>query len=312
MRRRFCRSTDARSGSGLASERALYALALLATGALAMSAAAAQDPEQNEEQDKPQVSEQLPPGQVPAVLKSREVDFIYRSNYNQLACDELRNHVAGILRALGARDDIKVRANECEAFILPDEAQMPQSAWDRSSPSMWDPNRSMAGPTDRFRNSRGGRLRGQTTPVHITVMMPVPVTPEIMEEVHRDKSRRELVSRVTGNPAAAMDDPILFAAERREVMLSRQTIGLEPEDCELLDQMTTSVFRELDLDVKGRPLACARHESSSFPPRLTVEALLPVGLLMPGEQKEKELKEKREREQQEKEKNESEAVGAVR
>ena len=266
-----------------------------------MSIAAAQDPEQNEEQNQQQAAQQqLPPGQVPAVLKSREVNFIYRSNYNQLACDELRNHVAVILRALGARDDIKVRANECEAFILPDDAQMP-GGWDRGGPSMWDPNRSMSSPTDRFRNSRGGRLRGQTTPVHITLMMPVPVTPEIMEEVQRDKSRRELVSRVTGNPAAALDDPILFAAERREVNLSRQSIGLEAEDCELLDQMTTSVFRKLDLDVKGHPLACARQESSSFPPRLTVEALLPVGVLMPGEQKEKERKEKREQQEKEKE-----------
>ena len=280
------------------------ALALLATGSLAMSSAAAQDPqqqpEQNEEQNPQQVSQQLPPGQVPAVLKSREVNFVYRSNYNQLACDELRNHVAVILRALGARDDIKVRANECEAFILPDEAQMPSSAWDRSSPRMWDPNRSMGGPMDSIRNSRGGRWRGQTTPVHITLMMPVPVTPEIMEEVQRDKSRRELVSRVTGNPAVALDDPILFAAERREVNLSRQSIGLEAVDCELLDQMSTSVFHKLALEVKGHPLACARQESSSFPPRLTVEALLPVGVLMPGEQKEKERREKREREQQEK------------
>lgn len=263
-----------------------------------MSAAAAQQPEQN----PPSASLQLPPGQVPAVLKSREVDFIYRSNYSRLACDELRNHVAVILRALGARDDVKVRANECEAFILPDEAQMPSSSWDRSSPGMWDPDRSFGGPTDRIRNSRGERLRGPITPVHITLMMPVPVTPEIMEEVHKDKSRRELVSRVTGNPAVAADDPILFAAERREVNLSRQSIGLEAVDCELLDQMTSTVFRELDLAVKDRALSCARHEGSSFPPRLTVEALLPVGVLMPGERREKERQEKREREQQEKDK----------
>jgi hypothetical protein len=242
----------------------------------------------------------LPPGQVPAVLKTHEVDFIYRSSYNLLACDELRNHIAVILRAVGARDDVKVRAHECEVFIIPDEAQ-PPGAWDRRSSgpgsASWDPSNRSVDRWDRFGTARGDRYRAQTTPVHITVMMPVELTPEIMAEVDKDKARRDLVSRVTGNPAAALNDPILFPAERRQVTLSRQTIGLRPEDCELLEQMVPSVFRELDLKVVSRRLSCDGHQRSSFPPRLTVEALLPVGVPMPGELKEQERQRKNQPEQ---------------
>ena len=82
-------------------------------------------------------------------------------------------------------------------------------------------------------------------------MVPVVITPEILDEVERDKARRALVSRVQGNKSAVLDDPIFFAAERREVKLSHDTIELEPIDCELLDQMTRTVFRQLDMKVKS-------------------------------------------------------------
>src|SRR5262249_55553159 len=139
--------------------------------------------------------------------------------------------------------------------------------------------------TEHLRSSRS--YRGQSTPVRIQVMMPVVVTPEIVAEVDRDKSRRELISRVTGNPGAALNDPIFFAAERREVRLSHETIGLESIDCELLEQMVPSVFRDLDLKVTQQSLGCDPNERSHFVPHLTVEALLPVGYLLPGEQKER-------------------------
>jgi hypothetical protein len=289
-------------------------LALTAFVSLAMSAAAAaqqQNPpeqstsdtsQQNPPQESPQQQgAQLPPGQFPAVLKYREANFIYRSSANPLACDQLRNHIAVILQAVGARDDIQVTAHECEAFITPD----PRSTIDTGGRTMsgtfdrsgtfgrgtgydpYDPtDRSMnRSTTEHLRSSRS--YRGQATPVHIKVMMPVVVTPEIVSEVERDKSRRELISRVTGNPGAAMNDPIFFAAERREVRLSHDTIGIDSIDCELLEQMARSVFRDFDLKVTRQSHGCDSNEQSHFMPHLTVEALLPVGYLMPGEQKER-------------------------
>ena len=46
-------------------------------------------------------------------------------------------------------------------------------------------------------------------------MMPAQVTPELLKEIEKDKSRRELVSRVTGNPAAAFNDPAARALMQR-------------------------------------------------------------------------------------------------
>src|SRR5690349_962166 len=70
-----------------------------------------------------QEGQTLPPGQVAAVLKSRDVTFIYRTTTTPLACDQLRNRVANVLRAVGARDDLRVVANDCEGFIPPDPRQ---------------------------------------------------------------------------------------------------------------------------------------------------------------------------------------------
>jgi hypothetical protein len=104
--------------------------------------------------------------------------------------------------------------------------------------------------------------------------MPTEVTPEVLAEMERDKKRRELVSRVTGDPSAKFDDPIVFTAQRQPVTLSRRTIGLEPQECELLEQMSTSVFRKLDVRVVRRSSSCGRNQISHIPPQLTVEALI--------------------------------------
>ena len=72
-----------------------------------------------------------------------------------------------------------------------------------------------------------------------------------------------------------------------EVELSHDTIDLEPIDCELLEQLSTAVFRKLDLKVTSRSLSCDPRERSYINPSLTVEALLPVGFQMPVKQKKK-------------------------
>jgi hypothetical protein len=279
------------------------ATALFITGSLAVSGASIaqqeQDPTFQSTQEAAEAA-RLPAGQIPAVLKSREVDFIYRSTRTPLACDQLRNRVANVLRAVGARDDIQVDARECDSFISPDPRLRPSQSGSRvqgtfeprAGGSLTDPM--MDRTTDRMRMTRADRYdrdRSQTTPVHIRLMMPVVVTPEVVEEVERDKSRRALVSRVQGNQNAVLDDPIYFPAERRDVTLSHDTLELEPMDCELLDQMQRTVFRELDLKVTSSALSC--DSDSYLKPRLTVNALLPVGLEMPGERRLRERAEKK-------------------
>lgn len=281
-------------------------LALLIAGSLAASGptfAQQQDPTFSSTQEQ---ANTLPPGQFPAVLKSKEVDFIYRSTHSVLACDELRNRVATILREVGARDDVQVSARECDMFVTPD-ARGPRRSDPRVSGTIQpgaggdltgnnDPfgsspmNRQMERREELTHGDRYDRYKTQTTPVHIQLMMPVVITPEVLEEVERDKSRRALVSRVQGNKSAVTDDPIFFPAARREVTLSHDTIELEPIDCELLEQMRRTVFRELDVKVTSGSLSC--DASSSIKPRLTVESLLPVGYEMPGERRKRERAEK--------------------
>jgi len=244
MRRRFCHSS--RNGRG---RRALVLLAA-AVSSIAGSAATAAE-------------------QVAAVLKTHEVRFVYRSFVNVLACDELRNHIATILRALGARDDVQVRINDCQIVVILDDIEPP---WGRS-------NRDY--PRDIFRDRDFDQR--QTSNVRVQVMFPIEATPQVLAEIEKDKSRRDLISRVTGDPAVALNDAIVFPAERKQITLSQGTIRLRSEHCELLEQMIPTVFRELGIKVVHRQLGCDRYGRSRLAPKLTVEVLWPVGAPLPGE-----------------------------
>lgn len=250
--------------------RARTALELIAVSALALGGKAlAQEP-------------------ITAVYKAQEISFQYRApnNRNRLdACQGLQQRVAAILVAVGARDDIEVNVRNCDVFMLSDDTSMdPMSDRDRMDPF----ERDRWGTSSRIGRSRDERR--QDVSVRVRLMMPVEVTPEILKEIEKDKSRRELVSRVTGNPAAAFNDPIVFAAQRQEVTLSQRTIRLRPEDCELLEQMSMSVFRKLDVKVVRRSMSCGPGNSSNIPPQLVAEALLPTGQLLPMPDPEKEKK----------------------
>jgi hypothetical protein len=192
-----------------------------------------------------------------AVWKVREVGFFYRSSVAVYSCHALEARVATILRAVGARDDVQVDASHCEQSIIPQEE--PLNTWRKT-------------PSDGYLNRRASRE--QQAHVRVRLLMPTEVTPEVLAEMERDKTRRELVSRVTGDPSAKFDDPIVFTARRQPVTLSRQSIGLEPLECELLEQMSTGVFRKLDIRVVSRSSSCGRNQISHIPPQLTVEALI--------------------------------------
>lgn len=201
-----------------------------------------------------------------AVWKVAEVGFSYRSSVAVYTCDALRDRVSSILRAIGARDDIEVRVSSCDSFEIPSiiPSQEPGSRWG---------NRSDGILTQRA-DQRAERT--QLAGVRVRLMMPTEVTPEILAEIDRDKSRRELISKVTGNPAAAFNDPVVFPAQKQTVTLSRRTIGLEPEECELLDQISGSVFRQLKVRVVRRSFSCDRNRISHIPPELTVESFMGV------------------------------------
>jgi hypothetical protein len=230
---------------------------MMASRAAAQDSAAAQEPAAAQQQ-------------TAAVLKLREIDFFYRSSIAHLSCSALQGRVATVLRALGARDDVQVRADGCDAVVMAEE---PMEPWPEPSDRTQTGADRWLSTSSRLHN-RGAR-REQSAHVRARFMMPIEVTPEVLAEIEKDKSRRELISRVTGN-AAGSNHPIVFPAQRQLVTLSRRTIGLEPEECELLEQMSSGVFRKLGMRVVRRSHGCDRDQVSRIPPQFTVEALMPV------------------------------------
>lgn len=211
-----------------------------------------------------------------AVLKLHELSFTYRPNASVLSCGHIKGRVISILRALGARQDITVDVNGCNAVMADfedpdpwDDRSDPWGARDDPFAGSADPWDVSGSPTDRFGNRRRAEPR-QSSHVRIRAMLPVEATPEVLAEIEKDKARRELLARVTGNP---LNEPIIFSAERRVVELSRKTLKLRPEECELLEQMSRGVFRKIGARIVKRP-SC--RGSESIAPYATVEALLPV------------------------------------
>ena len=202
---------------------------------------------------------------VPAVWKEHQLSFNYSSSIAMFACKSLTGRVGDLLRAVGARDDIKVSVNNCDETLTP------------ASPGVVGPTGRISRPVSSpYPEPRLDTARRQSVFVHVSLMMPTEVTPEVLVELEKDKQRRELVARVSGNPAARFNDPVIFPAERQEVTLSRKTVGLEPLECELLEQMSTTVFRELGVNVVRERTNCDRTRPGMTPPELVVESLMPA------------------------------------
>lgn len=212
---------------------------------------------------------------ITAVYKAQELSFTYRGSGQYLPCPELQNRTAIILRAIGARDDIDVTVRNCDAFMVSDETSM-DPVFDRHTN---DPFGERRAASNRF-----GRIeadRQQQAHVRVRLMMPTEVTAQVLAEIEKDKSRRELVSRVTGN-AAALNDPIVFAARREEVSLSQHSIRLRGEDCALLEQLTQQGIRRLPgVRVVRQSFNCNGRAATRIPPQLVVETLIPTGALLP-------------------------------
>lgn len=200
---------------------------------------------------------------VPVVWKERELYFSYRSSKAIYSCSALQGRVASILLAVGARSDLEVTVQNCSVSpVAVDVTTSDRTRWG------WE-NRP-ASVVDR-RNERQ-----QVVDVVVRASMPVEMTPDVIAELRADKSRRELISRSTGNPLPRFDDPIPFTAQRGVVTLSRDTIGLEAAECELLDQLAASTFRVLEIRVLQRSYNCDRTQVSHVPPTLKVEAFVPA------------------------------------
>lgn len=214
---------------------------------------------------------------VAAVWKERQLRFSYLGFMAVHPCYVLQNRIARVLNAVGARPDLQVTLTNCDASFTSPTAVAGDGAGELAVPSRdgasWLPNRSES----RFGAYRRSEPR-QVVEVQVRLSLPAAMTPEVIAELKADRKRRELIARVTGDPLPLFNDPIAFAAQRKVVTLSHETTGIEPADCELLEQMASSAFRTLGVRIVRRGYTCDRTSISRIRPTLDVEALVPVAL----------------------------------
>jgi hypothetical protein len=204
---------------------------------------------------------------IAAVWKDQTINFYYRSSTAIYSCSALKARIISILRSVGARDDIEIDATGCDAMLSPPAQAMP------SVPG----RRARGDDVFRTRPSRGE----QFSHVRIRLRAPIEATPEVLAELKKDKPRRELIAKVTGKPDAVIEGETQFPAEWHRIVLSRESNGLEAVECELLDQLSTTVLRDIGVRTTSRDYTCTRGEVSRIPPKMTVEALVPAALSVP-------------------------------
>lgn len=220
---------------------------------------------------------------VAAVWKERELRFTYRGFNTVYPCALLERRIALVLTALGARPDLDVSVVDCDSPLAAGAVGgLDAAGWPQSPGADGISGAGLPGDTSRARSlSERRRLRPmeprQDVQIHVRLSSPAEMTPETAADLEADRRRRELIAQVTGDPRPLFEGAGPFAAERQVLTLSRETIGLSPDDCELLDQMVANVFRDLGMRVVRRGYVCDRGQRSRIPLTLEVEALVPVG-----------------------------------
>jgi hypothetical protein len=111
--------------------------------------------------------------------------------------------------------------------------------------------------------------------VEIHAALPMAATPELLAELEKQASKRELVARVTGK--SATEATAQFAARRREIRFDpTATSRIEPGDCELMEQLRDAVFVPFGLQLIENSMTCIPKQVVLHGIRLTVAVLEPV------------------------------------
>jgi hypothetical protein len=175
------------------------------------------------------------PATVNALWVEREVRFAYMGLTTYYSCDGLRDKVRRVLRELGARPGFVVRVRGCVRTTGPE----------------WAPS------------------------VEIRAALPAEATPELLAELARDASRRELVAKVSGKPAD--EATAQFPARARRVEFRSGPTGfIQDGDCELMEQMRNRAFPALGVRVVDSRITCPPRALALGAVSMTVEVLEPV------------------------------------
>jgi len=110
--------------------------------------------------------------------------------------------------------------------------------------------------------------------VVVTLFSPVEATREALAEQAKTRGKRDLVARVKADSAGADEMSQQFAAQWRDVSLSRGALGLEPGDCELIEQLQKKLLPKLAVRIVKDEVSCTPYRLTPGQPRLEVQALI--------------------------------------
>jgi len=177
---------------------------------------------------------------VDAVWVEHKVNFTYMPLTSYYSCDGLRDKVRWILRQLGARPGFKVKSRGCM------EVQGPEL-----SPG-----------------------------VEIVAAFPAAATPELLEQLAREASQRELAARASGKPDPVAEATAQFPARVRRVEFDSGRTAqaeLQDGDCELMEQLLRQdVFGKFGAKVVDAQVSCVPRQVTLGAVRMTVDVLEPV------------------------------------
>ena len=189
---------------------------------------------------QPEAAAPEPAATVNAVWVERKVSFTYMPLTSYYSCDGLRDKVRWILRELGARPDFKVRSRGCI------EVQGPE----------------------------------MFPGVEVVAAFPAEATPELLEQLAADASKRQLAARATGKPDPVIEATAQFPARLRRVEFESGRTGLsdlQDGDCELMEQLVRNdVFGKLGAKVVDARTHCVPRQVTLGAVRMAVEVLEPV------------------------------------
>jgi hypothetical protein len=173
---------------------------------------------------------------VQAVRKEQVLSFNFQSFTTFYSCSSLESKVKRILEAVGAGPEIKLRTRGC---LNPHEiASMPH--------------------------------------VEIKLVSLVEATPEVLAELDKNRTRRELIARARGDMRLVAIEEEQLPAQWKDVSLSRPKLFLDAGDCELVEQMRDKVFPKLAIKIVEDEIRCSRQRASLGQPKLVVQALFPA------------------------------------
>jgi hypothetical protein len=180
-------------------------------------------------------AEPADPEKVRAVLKQQEISFTYQGFTSFYSCEGMRSKVKRLLLALGAAKDVEVEVRgSCD--------------------------------------SGNSVVRNPLVVIQLT--SPVAATPEVLAELEKMRPQRELAARVRGDRGVATDAGAQFDASWKPVSLSRGKLGIDPGDCELIDELRKKVLPKLGVRIVKNAVSCSPKQINRSQPRLEVEALM--------------------------------------